>query len=109
MTAAVAPPPSRVAVGTLVARATLRPPAALRAAFDTLARIAPGRIIAGLGAGDDESIAEDSAFGVLPATPPRPAGGGRPPGAYRRSTGPGGDGPEARWPGGSYPVLGRPA
>jgi alkanesulfonate monooxygenase SsuD/methylene tetrahydromethanopterin reductase-like flavin-dependent oxidoreductase (luciferase family) len=85
MMAAVAAVTSRVAVGTLVARATLRPPAALRAGFDTLARIAPGRIIAGLGAGDDESIAEDRAFGVLPADP-EPAGTGDGPqdfGAYR--------------------------
>ena len=73
MTAAVAAATSRVAVGTLVARATVRPPAVLRAAFDTLARLAPGRIIAGLGSGDDESIAEDWAFGVLPGDP-EPAG-----------------------------------
>ena len=54
-------------------------------AFDTLARIAPGRIIAGLGGGDDESIAEDTAFGVLPGDP-APAGSGTAdvdPGAYR--------------------------
>ena len=69
MTAAVAAATQRVAVGTLVARATLRAPALHRAAFDTLARIAPGRIIAGLGGGDDESVAEDTAFGVLPADP----------------------------------------
>lgn len=73
MTAAVAAATTRLAVGTLVARATLRPPATLRAGFDTLARIAPGRIIAGLGGGDDESVAEDRAFGVLPADP-EPAG-----------------------------------
>lgn len=66
MTAAVAVATDRIMVGTLVARAALRPPAVLRASFDTLARIAPGRIIAGLGAGDDESTAEDTAFGVLP-------------------------------------------
>ena len=66
MTAAVAAATDRIAVGTLVARATLRPPAVLAAAFDTLARIAPGRFIAGLGAGDDQSVAEDAAFGVLP-------------------------------------------
>ncbi len=85
MTAAVAAATNRVSVGTLVARATLRPPAVLRAAFDTLARIAPGRIIAGLGGGDDESIAEDTAFGVL-AGDPAPAGSGTAdvdPGAYR--------------------------
>ncbi|HVW35463.1 MAG TPA: LLM class flavin-dependent oxidoreductase, partial [Acidimicrobiia bacterium] len=50
MTAAVAAATSRIMVGTLVARATLRSPGLHRAAFDTLARIAPGRIIAGLGA-----------------------------------------------------------
>ena len=75
MTAAVAAATSRITVGTLVARATLRPPGMHRTAFDTLARIAPGRIVAGLGGGDDESIAEDDAFGVLPADPP-PGGSG---------------------------------
>src|SRR5207247_9957434 len=75
MTAAVAAATRRIAVGTLVARATLRPPAMHRAAFDTLARIAPGRIVAGLGGGDDESLAEDTAFVVLPGDPP-PAGRG---------------------------------
>lgn len=85
MTAAVAAATSRITVGTLVARATLRPPGMLRAALDTLARIAPGRIVAGLGAGDDESVAEDTAFGVLPADPsPTPHGPGRDDlGAYR--------------------------
>jgi alkanesulfonate monooxygenase SsuD/methylene tetrahydromethanopterin reductase-like flavin-dependent oxidoreductase (luciferase family) len=85
MMAAVVAATERIAVGTLVARATLRPPAMLRVAFDTLARMAPGRIIAGLGGGDDESIAEDSAFGVLPGDP-APAGSGTAdaePGAYR--------------------------
>jgi alkanesulfonate monooxygenase SsuD/methylene tetrahydromethanopterin reductase-like flavin-dependent oxidoreductase (luciferase family) len=85
MTAAVAAATDRITVGTLVARATLRPPAVLRAAFDTLARIAPGRVVAGLGGGDDESIAEDTAFGVLPGDP-APAGSGTAdadPGTYR--------------------------
>jgi alkanesulfonate monooxygenase SsuD/methylene tetrahydromethanopterin reductase-like flavin-dependent oxidoreductase (luciferase family) len=85
MTAAVAAATRPIAVGTLVARATLRPPAMLRAGFDTLARIAPGRIIAGLGGGDAESLAEDTAFGVLPGDP-APAGAGTgatDPGEYR--------------------------
>jgi alkanesulfonate monooxygenase SsuD/methylene tetrahydromethanopterin reductase-like flavin-dependent oxidoreductase (luciferase family) len=85
MTAAVAAATDQITVGTLVARATLRPPAVLRAAFDTLDRVAPGRVIAGLGGGDGESIAEDSAFGVLPGDP-APAGSGTPTddlGAYR--------------------------
>jgi|GEM_PF-111731 len=85
-TAAVAAATTRIAVGTLVARATLRPPAMLRAGFDTLERIGPGRIVAGVGGGDDQSLAEDRAFGVL-AGDPAPAGsGGRPAqdaGAYR--------------------------
>jgi len=75
MTAAVAAATDRITVGTLVARATLRPVAVLRAAFDSLDRIAPGRIIAGLGGGDGESLAEDTAFGVLPGDPP-PGGRG---------------------------------
>ena len=62
--AAVAAETSRVTVGTLVARATLRPPATLRAALDTLARIAPGRLVAGVGGGDEESAEEDHAFGI---------------------------------------------
>jgi alkanesulfonate monooxygenase SsuD/methylene tetrahydromethanopterin reductase-like flavin-dependent oxidoreductase (luciferase family) len=85
MTAAVAAATERVTVGTLVARATLRPPAVLRAAFDTLERIAPGRVVAGVGGGDNESIAEDTAVGVLPGDP-APAGSGSAgvdPGAYR--------------------------
>jgi alkanesulfonate monooxygenase SsuD/methylene tetrahydromethanopterin reductase-like flavin-dependent oxidoreductase (luciferase family) len=85
MTAAVAAATERVTVGTLVTRATLRPPAIVRAAFDTLARIAPGRVTAGVGGGDNESIAEDTAVGVLPGDPP-PGGSGRAgidPGAYR--------------------------
>lgn len=69
MTAAVAAATTRIAVGTLVARATLRSPRMTRGAFDTLARIAPGRIIAGIGAGDDDSLPEDLAFGVLPDPP----------------------------------------
>ena len=62
--AAVAAETSRVVVGSLVARTTLRPPATLVAAFDTLARIAPGRLVAGLGSGDHVSEPEDDAFGV---------------------------------------------
>jgi alkanesulfonate monooxygenase SsuD/methylene tetrahydromethanopterin reductase-like flavin-dependent oxidoreductase (luciferase family) len=105
MTAAVAAATRRIMVGTLVARATLRPPAMLRAAFDTLDRIAPGRIIAGLGAGDDESLAEDTAFGVLPGDPapgsalhpavPRPDPGPAPGGSA-----PGGSAPGECQPGG---------
>ncbi|MGH8973618.1 MAG: LLM class flavin-dependent oxidoreductase, partial [Acidimicrobiia bacterium] len=62
--AAVAAETARITVGSLVARATLRPPATLVAALDTIARIAPGRLVAGLGSGDEESDPENEAFGV---------------------------------------------
>jgi alkanesulfonate monooxygenase SsuD/methylene tetrahydromethanopterin reductase-like flavin-dependent oxidoreductase (luciferase family) len=57
---------TRIALGTLVARASLRPPASLRGAFDTLERLAPGRLVAGIGAGDSQSANENERFG-LPA------------------------------------------
>jgi alkanesulfonate monooxygenase SsuD/methylene tetrahydromethanopterin reductase-like flavin-dependent oxidoreductase (luciferase family) len=62
--AAVAAETARITVGSLVARATLRPAATLVAALDTIARIAPGRLVAGLGSGDEESDPENEAFGV---------------------------------------------
>jgi len=61
---AVAAETTRISVGTLVARATLRPPAVLATGFDTLARIAPGRVIAALGSGDHESRDEMERFGL---------------------------------------------
>jgi alkanesulfonate monooxygenase SsuD/methylene tetrahydromethanopterin reductase-like flavin-dependent oxidoreductase (luciferase family) len=63
---AVAAETSRVAFGPLVARSSLRPPATLVASLDTLARIAPGRLIATIGAGDSQSREENETFG-LPA------------------------------------------
>ncbi|MBI2168211.1 MAG: LLM class flavin-dependent oxidoreductase [Actinobacteria bacterium] len=54
----------RVAFGPLVARATLRRPPSLRAALDTVHRIAPGRLIAGVGAGDRLSDPENEMFGL---------------------------------------------
>jgi alkanesulfonate monooxygenase SsuD/methylene tetrahydromethanopterin reductase-like flavin-dependent oxidoreductase (luciferase family) len=64
MMGAVAAETSRVSVGSLVARATLRPPATLASGFDTVARIAgPGRTIATIGTGDGESREEMEAFG----------------------------------------------
>lgn len=66
---AVAAETDRIAVGSLVARATLRPPAVLANGFDTVARIAgPQRVIAGIGAGDEESRAENESFGLDFAT-----------------------------------------
>jgi alkanesulfonate monooxygenase SsuD/methylene tetrahydromethanopterin reductase-like flavin-dependent oxidoreductase (luciferase family) len=61
---AVAAETSRVQVGTLVARATLRPPATLANAFMTAQRISGGRVIAAIGAGDSQSRAENVAFGL---------------------------------------------
>lgn len=61
---AIASLTSRIQLGTLVARASLRYPAVLAHNFDTLNRIAPGRVIAALGAGDEQSKAEMDAFGL---------------------------------------------
>jgi alkanesulfonate monooxygenase SsuD/methylene tetrahydromethanopterin reductase-like flavin-dependent oxidoreductase (luciferase family) len=62
---AVAGATSRVALGSLVARATLRPPAVLANGFDTLARIlGPDRLIAAIGAGDEQSREENETFGL---------------------------------------------
>lgn len=52
-----------ISIGTLVARATLRPPAQLAVAFDTANRISGGRLIAAVGAGDGESRDEMLTFG----------------------------------------------
>lgn len=54
----------RVAVGTLVTRSSLREPAVLVNMARTVARIAPGRLLLGVGSGDDESRAENEAFGL---------------------------------------------
>jgi alkanesulfonate monooxygenase SsuD/methylene tetrahydromethanopterin reductase-like flavin-dependent oxidoreductase (luciferase family) len=53
-----------VLLGTLVARASLRPPAMLAHAFDTVQRVSNGRVIAGIGAGDSVSRAENEQFGL---------------------------------------------
>jgi alkanesulfonate monooxygenase SsuD/methylene tetrahydromethanopterin reductase-like flavin-dependent oxidoreductase (luciferase family) len=63
---AVAAETTRISFGPLVARASLRPAATLAAALDTLARIAPDRLIATLGAGDSQSREENETYG-LPA------------------------------------------
>ena len=62
---AVAGATRRVVVGSLVARATLRPPAVLANGFDTLARIlGPERLLVAIGAGDAESQEENETFGL---------------------------------------------
>jgi alkanesulfonate monooxygenase SsuD/methylene tetrahydromethanopterin reductase-like flavin-dependent oxidoreductase (luciferase family) len=67
---AVAARTRRIAVGTLVARASLRPPAGLGAALDTVQRIAGPRLLVGVGAGDTESLAEMETFGLPFGTEP---------------------------------------
>jgi alkanesulfonate monooxygenase SsuD/methylene tetrahydromethanopterin reductase-like flavin-dependent oxidoreductase (luciferase family) len=55
----------RVTIGSLVARATLRPPAVLAHAATTVARAAgSSRVIVGIGAGDSQSRAENEEFGL---------------------------------------------
>jgi alkanesulfonate monooxygenase SsuD/methylene tetrahydromethanopterin reductase-like flavin-dependent oxidoreductase (luciferase family) len=62
---AVAGATERVAVGSLVARATLRPDATLANGFDTLARITgPDRLLVAIGTGDGESREENESFGL---------------------------------------------
>jgi alkanesulfonate monooxygenase SsuD/methylene tetrahydromethanopterin reductase-like flavin-dependent oxidoreductase (luciferase family) len=61
---AVAADTETIALGPFVARATMRPPATLAAALDTVARIAPGRLLATLGSGDSWSEVENLAFGL---------------------------------------------
>jgi alkanesulfonate monooxygenase SsuD/methylene tetrahydromethanopterin reductase-like flavin-dependent oxidoreductase (luciferase family) len=61
---AVAAETERITVGTLVARATLRPPATLANSLATVQRVSGGRLIAGIGSGDSQSRAENEAFGL---------------------------------------------
>ena len=51
-------------LGTLVARVGLVPNAVLAAQFVALDRLAPGRVIAGLGTGDKLSEEENRAYGI---------------------------------------------
>ena len=69
MLGALAVETRRVAFGPLVTRAGLRRPAGLRALLDTVERIAPGRLIVGLGAGDSLSADENRAMGLPDETP----------------------------------------
>jgi alkanesulfonate monooxygenase SsuD/methylene tetrahydromethanopterin reductase-like flavin-dependent oxidoreductase (luciferase family) len=64
MLGAVAASTTRIQVGTLVARATLRPPATLAHALETAQRVSGGRLVAGIGAGDGESAEENESFGL---------------------------------------------
>jgi alkanesulfonate monooxygenase SsuD/methylene tetrahydromethanopterin reductase-like flavin-dependent oxidoreductase (luciferase family) len=61
---ALAAATSTISLGTLVVRATLRPPAVLAVALDTVQRIAGSRLLVGIGAGDEESRTEMETFGL---------------------------------------------
>lgn len=61
---AVAAVTERIAIGSLVARATLRPAAVIAHGFATLQRVSGGRVIAVIGAGDNESRTENDEFGL---------------------------------------------
>lgn len=61
----------RVTVLPLVLRAGLRPPATAAAAFRGLAELAPGRVIAAIGAGDRHNEGEDVAAGLPALTQPQ--------------------------------------
>jgi alkanesulfonate monooxygenase SsuD/methylene tetrahydromethanopterin reductase-like flavin-dependent oxidoreductase (luciferase family) len=61
---AVAAATSRLTIGALVFRAWLRPAASLASAVATAARLAPGRVTTGIGAGDSESREENETFGL---------------------------------------------
>jgi alkanesulfonate monooxygenase SsuD/methylene tetrahydromethanopterin reductase-like flavin-dependent oxidoreductase (luciferase family) len=64
MLGAVAAATSRILVGPLVARATLRPPAITALTFATAQRLTGGRLIGALGTGDRESQMENETFGL---------------------------------------------
>jgi alkanesulfonate monooxygenase SsuD/methylene tetrahydromethanopterin reductase-like flavin-dependent oxidoreductase (luciferase family) len=61
---AVAAETRRIRIGTLVARATLRPAATLANSFSTAQRVSDGRLVAGIGAGDSQSRAENESYGL---------------------------------------------
>jgi alkanesulfonate monooxygenase SsuD/methylene tetrahydromethanopterin reductase-like flavin-dependent oxidoreductase (luciferase family) len=54
----------RICVGPLVARVGLVPDEVLVAEVLSLARLAPGRVVAGLGTGDEKSAAENLSYGI---------------------------------------------
>jgi alkanesulfonate monooxygenase SsuD/methylene tetrahydromethanopterin reductase-like flavin-dependent oxidoreductase (luciferase family) len=65
MLGALAVETERIVLGTLVLRATLRPPVVLATALDTVARIAGAeRVLVTIGAGDGESRDENERFGI---------------------------------------------
>jgi len=65
---ALAASTTRMKVGTLVMRTSLRGPAVSAAIATTAAMVAPGRLVVGLGVGDRIAEAESARFGFAPAT-----------------------------------------
>ena len=61
---ALAQQTSTIVIGSLVARATLRPPAVLAQQFASLVRMTGGRVVAAIGAGDQESRDENVEYGI---------------------------------------------
>lgn len=61
---AVAAATEQIIVGALVFRAWLRPAVSLATSVSTVARLAPGRVVATIGAGDSESREENETFGL---------------------------------------------
>ncbi len=55
---------NKVRIGTLVTRSTLRHPAVLAKMAATVAHVAPGRVVVGVGSGDTLSKEENESFGV---------------------------------------------
>jgi alkanesulfonate monooxygenase SsuD/methylene tetrahydromethanopterin reductase-like flavin-dependent oxidoreductase (luciferase family) len=66
---AVASVTTRICFGPLVARIGLRSDDILVAQLASLARMGPGRLIAGMGTGDSKSSAENEAYGIPPGPP----------------------------------------
>jgi len=66
---AVAAVTSRIRLGPLVARIGLTPDDVLVSELASLATMAPGRLIAGMGTGDRKSAAENEAYGIPPGPP----------------------------------------
>ena len=64
MLSAIAAATTTIGLGTLVARATLHPPAVLAHQFATLQRISDGRVIAAIGSGDAQSAPEQAMIGL---------------------------------------------
>lgn len=55
---------THITIGTLVTRSTLRHPALLAKMAATVAAVAPGRLVVGVGSGDRASRPENEAFGL---------------------------------------------